>query len=710
MDPINALEESYEEKQHTAAYVFDPSGDLDDAIRPAKRRRVSKRPVKPERHGSGSTSVFQSLFRGAESGDTGKLRQQAFEQSWAVVESRIESILRESNQSTLQEVVSFMKNAPDATPEGKVPSGFIITGPNIASQDLLFEQLSEALHREADSPVVRLRSGDASNLRGALRKIISDIMSKDSTDGEDADLTVSKDGRKFLNYELDALYTHLKLTSKCHLVVIAFQDSEAFDSGLLSDLISLLRLWLDRIPFAFLFGVATSVELFEARLLKSTCQNLYADQFDVEQTASVVDKIFKAAVSHADTQILLGPNLASYFLERQSEQVASITDFIKSLKYAYMCHFYANPLSFLIPDGANTRALQPKHFETLRSLPSFRQMVETAIKVKNVDHVKKLLEDDGKLESYLQSSLRTRQQWLIRLLRIMKTLTASEVLPFGFADLFMDASCNGISLAGHYDFVLDAIKRMSSSHVQKYLGRLLDAMSHGDQSLGLKPWAHEEPEAFVLLKKLLHRIQGLQQEADGKGHVLRNTQSGQGKVLRTTVVAQKVQLSQDTATLTRQDEEYTYQTRRLVDYLEKSVCIKGAYDMPFHEIWLYDSKVPHRDVFDPRPRIVVERALSRPHDYLGCSCCKPGEDEIMPTLPSTAILYQLYLETGSLINAADLWSAYHGIVGGDDEDEAHERAMLVLFYRSMAEMKAMGFVKPSRKKADHVAKLAWRGL
>lgn len=101
--------------------------------------------------------------------------------------------------------------------------------------------------------------------------------------------------------------------------------------------------WLDRIPFAFLFGVATSVELFEARLLKSTCQSLYGDQFDVEQTASIVDKIFKTAVAHSETPILLGPNLVISLLERQREQVASITDFIRSLKVSLAEHFISIP-------------------------------------------------------------------------------------------------------------------------------------------------------------------------------------------------------------------------------------------------------------------------------------------------------------------------------------------------------------------------------
>lgn len=47
-------------------------------------------------------------------------------------------------------------------------------------------------------------------------------------------------GRKYLNYDLEALHAYLKTNPRRH-IVIAFQDSEAFESGLLSDLISLFR-------------------------------------------------------------------------------------------------------------------------------------------------------------------------------------------------------------------------------------------------------------------------------------------------------------------------------------------------------------------------------------------------------------------------------------------------------------------------------------
>lgn len=216
MASTKGLDEAYEDKQHQvnlttsplchaikmnlllmsfpqAAYIFDPLGGSDDTTRPAKRRRVSRKADRLESHGIKNTTPYQPLLQGVESEQTRRLRQESFEKLWSVVDSRIQSILRDTNQTTLQQVTSFLQNAPDHTPQGKIPSAFIITGPNVASQDLLFEQLSETLHHEAGARVVRLRSGDASNLRAVLRKIIHVIASGASADGDELDLTTSKD-------------------------------------------------------------------------------------------------------------------------------------------------------------------------------------------------------------------------------------------------------------------------------------------------------------------------------------------------------------------------------------------------------------------------------------------------------------------------------------------------------------------------------------
>ena len=90
------------------------------------------------------------------------------------------------------------------------------------------------------------------------------------------------------------------------------------------------------------------------------------------------------------------------------------------------------------------------------------------------------------------------------------------------------------------------------------------------------------------------------------------------------------------------------------------------------------------------------------------------------------------------MNVRDLWEAFKAIVvnrqereDGEQEDGAEEQGMqgngaeedvadrtgvvdermaLALFYRGLAELRMMGFVKPTKRKADCLAKTAWRGL
>ena len=51
---------------------------------------------------------------------------------------------------------------------------------------------------------------------------------------------MSLQGRRYLDYDLEALEASIKF-QQCERVFVAFQDSEGFDSSLLSDLIALFQ-------------------------------------------------------------------------------------------------------------------------------------------------------------------------------------------------------------------------------------------------------------------------------------------------------------------------------------------------------------------------------------------------------------------------------------------------------------------------------------
>lgn len=125
-------------------------------------------------------------------------------------------MLRDANHKTLDDVVEFIQTSPERISSGEIPAAFIITGAAMASQDLLYEQLSESLQSQADSLVVRLRSSDVSNLRSTLTKIIQNATSKGAPDDEDQELTTSRDVRQYsipLQPQLQLLTSHRDVNS-----------------------------------------------------------------------------------------------------------------------------------------------------------------------------------------------------------------------------------------------------------------------------------------------------------------------------------------------------------------------------------------------------------------------------------------------------------------------------------------------------------------
>lgn len=203
------------------------------------------------------------------------------------------------------------------------------------------------------------------------------------------------------------------------------------------------------------------------------------------------------------------------------------------------------------------------------------------------------------------------------------------------------------------------------------------------------------------------RLLKLMTEATGE---LRSVHVMQSNSVRTTVVAQKVELSQQTAKLTTTEVEYGKLVTESHDALQAYflVALNDPQEEFPIEVLLYDLPSPYRETFTPKPRLNVERGLSRPYHYVQNNSSRDAVDGLQPAI---SVLYQLFLECGGIINAADLWSAFWTVVRpADTVLESEERRALILFERSLAELRYLGLVKQHRKKADHLAKLVWNGL
>ncbi|KAF8456315.1 origin recognition complex subunit 3 N-terminus-domain-containing protein [Terfezia claveryi] len=731
----------YDPQEHLGCYIFTPPNASSEAQRPLKRRRTStSKGVKQKGKATAAITtdnslyedvpegelLFPQLFGGKESSVAAKRRWESYNELWEEQEKRTNEILASVNEKMLEEVSEFVKRAIPESYDGKVPTAVILVGPNIASHGLLFNQLATRIQvNERIGPAVVLSSKDATNLKGVLKKLIKDATQEDQgLDDEDTVVTKKTQGAKLLNYDLQILQNWCQKPAHEGLkVTIAIQDTEAFDSNILSDLVSLMSAYLNRIPFTLLLGVATSIEIFHEKVPKSIIRLMRGEKFDVERAEECLARIFDDATIGAKSMLRLGPSLSDFLFRRQKNHTQSIQAFVAALKYAYMSHFYANPLSIFLAfvddlDGLD-EALKPEYLEAVRNLPSFRRRVESLLEEKNTKSVRLLLDDDAHLHDVIKASISLCRNYTkclaqaLEVLEIARSFMVNQNNKLPRHELYPKALLGELNGSPVIRELLLAMKKMNSTKLVALIDKVIAIITdETDRSL---------QKALVPLRE---RIAALIKESQKK-NLNSEFDLSVSDTLRATVVSKRVQLSEKKSTLTKEEEEYSKCVKEVHDIIEKyfSENMKGLEGLLLHEVFFYDLLSPHRDVFAPRSRYAIERALSRPQDYLGCACCSDSseygnnssDNPIMPTMPVASILYKLYLESGPLINTFDLWSAFYSIVGDGEGGDAGEGGVdratgQVLFYRGLAELRALGFVRASKKKTDHLAKLAWKGL
>jgi origin recognition complex subunit 3 len=141
--------------------------------------------------------------------------------------------------------VDFVSTASSSPDEYKfaIPTGLIVAGPSIASHGPFFARLGQRIKSDANSAYVVLTSGESSNLKTLLKNLIKKVTSHaedDDDDDLDRPTTSSRHGPKLLNYDLGHVQEWRK-KNQVSSIVVAFQDSEAFDASLLADVIDLFQ-------------------------------------------------------------------------------------------------------------------------------------------------------------------------------------------------------------------------------------------------------------------------------------------------------------------------------------------------------------------------------------------------------------------------------------------------------------------------------------
>jgi origin recognition complex subunit 3 len=198
---------------HEKCYVFSSKGE-----RPNKRRRVEP---------SGLDESWP-------------LREQTYRELWAEQQRRVQQVLDDANKTTLDELLDFLEEHRNDEKRSKLPCGLILAGPSIAAHATFFEQLSQRIATGTTSSFSLITSTDSPNLKSLLKVLIRNGTAHKGIDDKDDELLSRKrKGPKVLDYDLQLLHERV-VESGIDQVVVAFRDSEAFDSSVLSETIELL--------------------------------------------------------------------------------------------------------------------------------------------------------------------------------------------------------------------------------------------------------------------------------------------------------------------------------------------------------------------------------------------------------------------------------------------------------------------------------------
>ncbi|PNS20338.1 hypothetical protein CAC42_5788 [Sphaceloma murrayae] len=680
------------EKTYETCYVFQPHEHHVVDSRPTKRRKTGEY-TGLQRSWPRRCTVYQTL--------------------WSAHEARLQGTLDKLNSQAVLEVSDFIVNATTAGTDPKIDSAILITGPTLSSQGLLTSQIYHRVKKQTRSSFVSFSSTEATNLKAVLKKVNAVISSRDhlhdddddnDEDGGDQDSSARR-GMKLLNYDLRIAQQAVEdqgLTK----VIVGFQDCEAFDGSLLSDIVELFSYWKDRIPFVLIFGIATTVESLQIKLTRRAIRCIRGRRFEINSAESTLEDVFEKVYT-SESRLWFGAGFSQMMTARQRDYLTNPQTIIDTIHYAYMTQFYANAVSVFLDPDLEHGDVPSDHYEAARNLPSFMQLSRDLLEggKPRTSLVRSLLESDKNLHERIREDVEIGQRTmggLISAARIFHKVSGcmESIEKAPESEIVLQALSGSLHDSARHRNLTLALKRASSTALEQIFDRIQccdDKNFHN--SVGK-------------LKNRLAVLLDAQEEGDAP---LRSEVDIQNSTLRTTVISKKISLSKAKTTLTKADAAYS---EILNDFIEQLYSyFSGKFvdpkTLPFNEIFLFDLKSPYRQTFTPRPRHAIERALSSPHDYLNCECCAPkaGEEDEESTLsssqPPTAVLYQLYLESGLMANAADLKSAFVAILGDKVEDE---EVLSALFQRSLAELSYLGLVKSTKKKADHLIKMAWKGL
>ncbi|XP_061553237.1 origin recognition complex subunit 3 [Phycodurus eques] len=700
-------------------------------------------------------SLDDYFTHGCEGAETSDIRFRLFHDLWNKIKTDTEHLQDELNRQILDSLLDFTRKCSSTRQHddwasqmraSEIPTAALMLGVNVPDHDMTFQSLSELLQQSVTPHVASVQAKECAALKHLMKRVLERLMhtvvvaaaADDDDDDEEKEEATLKQSvtpvHKSVHCSLSVLCEWYNTqTKKSNTpgkkrssqskdqhppVVIIFKDLEAFNQKVLQDFILICSRYIEHLPLMFIFGIATSPSTIQHMLPHSVssllCIELFQSLSCTQHLATVMDKLiltskFPFKLTGKVMQVLI-----SLFLYHDF----SVRNFIKGVQMALLEHFHSQPLSVLCCKKKealrNAAHLSHEGLERIRQLPSFTRYVDKQESQEQVG----LLKDDAHLQEVCQKLIKDLHKYhknYYPTLRCLHVLTSSlPRYPLGkqIRELHLICLEKNVWETEDYQSAMKLLKMLAKDELIALLQRCAEILRSANSK--------KMKSALVQLEDMLSKFKQL----DGGSEVVQCDEESLTSPVKN--LQKKTDLYQLQKALLEMTESRRTKKRSPFENLRSEALefidnlVKSHLYLPesqtLNEVCYYSSSSSVRCHLNATPRTSIQAALSSPYYYLLNESLKTDDGSISNAAPDICIAYKLHLECGRLINLYDWMQAFSTVVSaaeGNDpnsdnfgkvDDVKHAR-----FIRAVSELEFLGFIKSTKQKTDHVARLTWGG-
>ncbi|XP_042244216.1 origin recognition complex subunit 3 [Thunnus maccoyii] len=696
-----------------------------------------------------SLGLEDYFTQGCEGAENSEVRFRLCHDLWDKIKSDTEVLQDELNRKILDSLLDFTRKCSSTRQHSdwtsqmrasEIPTAALILGVNVPDHDMTFQSLSDLLQQSVTPHVASVQAKECGALKHLMKRVLERLMDTvvavDDEDEEEAEQT-STPLHKSVHCSLSTLCDWYNTkTKKANTpgkkrsspdsdeqqqppVVIIFKDLEAFNPRVLQDFILICSRYIERVPLMFIFGIATSPSTIQHMLPHSVssllCIELFQSLSCTQHLATVIDKLiltpqFPFKLNGKVMQVLI-----SIFLYHDF----SVRNFIKGVQLALLEHFHSQPLSVLCCKKKeallNLMQLSHSDLERIRQLPSFRRYVEKQESQEQVN----LLKNDTHLKEVCQrliKDLRKYHKNYYPVLRCLHTLTSSlPRYPLGkqIRELHLICLENNVWENEDYLSALKLLKMLAKDELITLLQRCAEI---------LQPVKSKRMKsAHVQLEDLLTKLKQLDTSATEVAPSAEDIITSPVKDLQKKTdlfQLQKTLLEMNESRRAKKLSPFEILRNEAIEFIDSLVTshLSPPESQTLNEVCYYSSSASVRRHLNATPRTSIQAALSNPYYFLQNDSLKTEDGTVSSAAPDICITYKLHLECGRLINLYDWLEAYSIVVsaaeGNSPDSDQYGKVDEVKharFIRAVSELEFLGFIKSTKQKTDHVARLTWGG-